>query len=99
MVHIHRISRGALQDDHLDEDIHSACLVPGLPVNLDLSRLLQVRSLYRQEVWTEDCQCGGSTLPPQVNENSLLIDILFPSEGFQMLYNDQLQDFLDLALL
>ena len=94
-----QISRGALKDDHLDEDIHSSSLVPDVLVNLDRSRIPQVRSLHRQEVWTEDCQCGGSTLPPQVNENSLLIDILFPSEGFQMLYNDQLQDFLDLALL
>ena len=32
-------------------------------------------------------------------ENIQLIDIPFPSEGFQMLYNQQLQDFLDLALL
>ena len=56
LVHILWLSSGALQADHPDEDIHSACLVPGLPVNLDLSRLLQVRSLYRQEVWSEDCQ-------------------------------------------
>ena len=37
--------------------------------------------------------------PLRWNENILLIDILFPTEGFLMLYNQQLQDFLDLALL
>ena len=66
MVHIHRISRGALQDDHLDEDIYSPSLVPGLLVNIDRGRLLEVWSLHWQEVWTEDCQCGDSSLPPQV---------------------------------
>ena len=52
LVHLHQISLGALQDDHLDEDIHSSSLVPGLLVNLDRSRLLQVWSLHWQEVWT-----------------------------------------------
>ena len=56
LVHILWLSPGAFQADHLDEDIHSTCLVPRLLVNLCYGGLLHVRSLCRQEVWSEDCQ-------------------------------------------
>ena len=55
LVHMDKISRRALQDDHLVEDLHSPGLVPRLLVSLGHSGLPQVWSLSRQKIWSEDC--------------------------------------------